>query len=132
ASSAAPRRARRSRRPMREDIRELVAVSSRILAANHQGDLIWGHSSMRDPDGRGVWIKEAEYGMEEVTADRVHLVSPDGNVESGAGTRHNEYPIHTEIMLARPDVGAVVHTHAPHAVALAASGQSLRPVSHAA
>jgi ribulose-5-phosphate 4-epimerase/fuculose-1-phosphate aldolase len=35
-------------------------------------------------------------------------------------------------MAARPDVDAVVHTHAPHAVALAATGQSLRPVSHAA
>lgn len=117
---------------MTEHIKELVATASQILAANHQGDLIWGHASSRDPEGRGVWIKEAEYGMEEVTAARVHLVSPDGDVETGNGARHNEYPIHTEIMLARPDVGAVVHTHAPHAVALAASGQSLRPVSHAA
>ena len=35
-------------------------------------------------------------------------------------------------MIARPDVGGVVHTHPPHAVALAATGQPLRPVSHAA
>jgi L-fuculose-phosphate aldolase len=114
------------------DITDLVATASRILAAAGQGDLIWGHASVRDPDGRGAWLKAAGWGLEEVTADRVHLVSPDGEVVAGDGPRHSEYPIHTEIMIARPDVGAVVHTHPPHAVALAATGQPLRPVSHAA
>ena len=67
-----------------------------------------------------------------MTPDRVHLVSEDGQVLEGDGQRHSEYPIHTEVMIARPDVGGVVHTHPPHAVALAATGQALRPVSHAA
>ncbi len=113
-------------------VRELVATSSRILAATGQGDLIWGHSSARDPEGRGVWLKSAEWGLEEITADRVHLVTPAGEVAAGEGPRHSEYPIHTEIMAARPDVGGVVHTHARHSVALAATGQPLRAVSHAA
>lgn len=115
-----------------QDQRELVALSSQVLAAAGHGDLIWGHSSCRDDAGRGVWIKSAEWGLEEVTADRVHLVDGAGAVLSGAGARHSEYPIHTEILAARPDVGAVVHSHPPHAVALAASGQPLRAVSHAA
>jgi ribulose-5-phosphate 4-epimerase/fuculose-1-phosphate aldolase len=114
------------------EIRELVATSSRILAAAGHADLIWGHASVRDPDGKGVWIKSAEWGLDEVTPERVHLVDGDGAVLSGDGQRHSEYPIHTEVMVARPDVGAVVHTHPPHAVALAATGQPLRPVSHAA
>jgi len=114
------------------DPRELVALSSRILASAGHDDLIWGHSSVRDPAGRGVWIKSAEWGMEEVTPDRVHLVSERGAVVEGEGLRHSEYPIHTEIIAARADVNAVVHTHAPYAVALAATGQRLRPVSHAA
>jgi L-ribulose-5-phosphate 4-epimerase len=114
------------------DVRELVATSSRVLAAAGHGDLIWGHASVRDPEGKGVWIKSAEWSLDEVTADRVHLVSQDGDVLAGDGPRHSEYPIHTEIMAARPDVGGVVHTHPPHAVALAATGQPLRPVSHAA
>jgi L-ribulose-5-phosphate 4-epimerase len=117
---------------MNEDIRALVATASRILAAAGHGDLIWGHASARDPAGRGVWIKSASWGLEEVTASRVHLVNGDGQVLEGGEQRHSEYPIHTEIMIARPDVGAVVHTHSPHAVALAATGQPLRPVSHAA
>jgi L-ribulose-5-phosphate 4-epimerase len=117
---------------MNENIQTLVATASMILAAADQGDLIWGHASARDPDGRGVWMKSANWGLEEVTPDRVHLVSPEGSVLHGEGQRHSEYPIHTEIMAARPDVGGVVHTHPPYAVALAAAGQSLLPVSHAA
>lgn len=112
--------------------REMVAAASRVLAANGHRDLIWGHASCRDSDGRGVWIKAAEWGLDEIDGDRVHLVDEAGNVVVGHGQRHSEYAIHTEIFAARPDVGGVVHTHAPHAVALAATGQPLRPVSHAA
>ncbi|WP_157250243.1 class II aldolase/adducin family protein [Nonomuraea typhae] len=117
---------------MSSQLRELVALSCRVLGTADQGDLIWGHSSARDPGGRGVWIKAAGWGMEEVTPERVQLVSPSGEVLEGEGPRHSEYPIHTEIMAARPDVGGVVHTHSPYAVALAAAGQDLLPVSHAA
>lgn len=118
--------------PTAADARELVATACRVLAAAGQDDLIWGHVSSRDSEGRGVWLKSAEWGLSEITADRVHLVDEEGSVLEGGGTRHSEYPIHTEIMNARPDVGAVVHTHPPYSVALAATGQSLRPVSHAA
>lgn len=115
---------------MTEDARTLVATASRVLAAQGQDDLIWGHASIRDD--RGVWIKSAEWGLGEVTPQRVQLVDATGAVLDGEGPRHSEYPIHTEVLAARPDVGAVVHTHPPHAVALAATGQPLRPVSHAA
>lgn len=110
--------------------RDLVATASRVLAAQGHDDLIWGHASVRDD--RGVWIKSAEWSLGEVTAERVHLVDAAGAVLEGDGARHSEYPIHTEILAARSDVGAVVHTHPPHAVALAATGQPLLPVSHAA
>jgi ribulose-5-phosphate 4-epimerase/fuculose-1-phosphate aldolase len=79
-----------------------------------------------------VWMKASGWGLEEITPDRVQLVSPSGEVLEGTGGRHSEYPIHTEIMAARADVGGAVHTHSPYAVALAAAGQPLLPVSHAA
>lgn len=114
------------------ELREVVALSSRIMAASGSGDFIWGHVSARDPEGRGVWLKQASWGLEEITPDKVHLVSPEGEVLHGGGQRHSEYPIHTEIMAARPDVGAVVHVHSRYSVALAAAGVELRPVSHEA
>lgn len=117
---------------MEDDPRQLVSTAARILASSGHSDLIWGHASVRDAQGRGVWLKAATWGLDEVTVDRVHLVSWDGEVIEGDGELHQEYPIHTEIMAARPDVGGVVHVHSPYSVALAASGAELVPVSHAA
>jgi ribulose-5-phosphate 4-epimerase/fuculose-1-phosphate aldolase len=114
------------------ELRTQVSLGCRVLGAEDQGDLVWGHVSARDPEGRGVWMKASTYGFEEVGVEQVILVSRDGQVLEGAGRRHAEYPIHTEVMAARADVGSVVHTHAAEAVALAASGHALRPISHEA
>jgi ribulose-5-phosphate 4-epimerase/fuculose-1-phosphate aldolase len=113
-------------------LRHEVALGCRVLGAADQGDLVWGHVSARDPEGRGVWMKAAGYGFEEVGAGEVVLVDPAGAVLEGAGRRHAEFPIHTEVVAARADVGAVVHTHSPPAVALGATGHPLRPISHEA
>ncbi|MER7685747.1 class II aldolase/adducin family protein [Streptomyces sp. NPDC097610] len=117
---------------MDNEIRKTVALASRVLGAAGHGDLVWGHASSRDPGSDAVYIKEAGWGLEEVLPERVHLVDAAGRVVDGSGPRHSEYPIHTEIMAARPDVGGVVHTHSPYVLALAAAGQPLLPVSHAA
>jgi len=111
-------------------VRSEVARACHVLAAAGQGDLVWGHASRRDPDGRGTWMKAAGWGFDEVTPERVVLVDREGAVVEGDGRRHLEYSIHTEIFAARPDAGAVVHTHASWPVALAATGMPLRPVSH--
>ena len=109
----------------------LAVQASQALAAAGQADMVWGHVSVRDPGGRGAWMKSAGWGLEEVDAGKVILVSPDGSVLDGTGPRHIEYPIHTEIMAARPDVGSVVHTHSPAANEFAALEVPLRPLDHA-
>ena len=115
---------------MSSEIRAEVALGSQVLGAADQGDLIWGHASVRDPEARGVWMKRSGIGFEEVRAEDVHLVSRSGDVLDGGGRRHIEYPIHTEIVAARDDVGAVVHTHSPNAVAFASLDTQLLPISH--
>jgi len=115
-----------------DELREQVALGCRILAREDQGDFVWGHVSARDPGGRGVWMKAAGLGFEEIGPEQVILVSWEGDVLEGDGRRHLEYPIHTELLRARPDVACVVHTHAPWAVAFASTHEPLRPVSHEA
>jgi L-ribulose-5-phosphate 4-epimerase len=113
-----------------EQLRADVALGCRILGLEDQGDFVWGHVSARDSEGRGVWMKAAGLGFDEIGPSDVILVGWDGDVLAGEGRRHLEYPIHTELMRARDDVGAVVHTHAPWSVAFASTEQPLRPVSH--
>jgi len=112
------------------ELREQVALGCRILGLEDQGDFVWGHVSVRDPEGRGIWMKASTWGFEEIGPQHVLLVSWDGEVLEGDGRRHIEYPIHTELMRARPDIDCVVHTHAPWSVAFASTHEPLRPISH--
>lgn len=125
-----PSRNRRGNRRIEKALRSDVARASQVLALEDHGDLIYGHASLRDPAGRGVWMKASGWGFEEITPSRVLLVGWEGEILDGEGRRHIEYPIHTEIMRERPEVRCVVHTHAPAAVAFASLEHPLRPISH--
>lgn len=107
-----------------------AAQANQALAVAGQTDMVWGHASVRDPEGRGIWMKASEWGFEEITVDRLVLVTPDGEVLEGESKRHIEYPIHTETMLANPELNCVVHTHAPAATAFASLDVPLRAISH--
>jgi ribulose-5-phosphate 4-epimerase/fuculose-1-phosphate aldolase len=113
-----------------DEARALIAAASRVLQAAGQGDMVWGHVSVRDAEGRGLWIKGSGLGFDEVTEQDCALLSWEGHVLAGTAGRHVEYPVHTELMAARPDVGGVVHTHPLYSVAFASLGRPLRALSH--
>lgn len=125
-------RAPRSTGKVLADLRREVSLACRILALHGQGDTIFGHVSVRDPDRRGFWMKPAGLGLEEVGPADLLLVNLAGTVLAGRHPRHIEYPIHAEIYRARPDVHAVVHTHPSFATAFSALRVPLRPISHEA
>lgn len=108
---------------------ELIVRACRVLEAAGQGDMVWGHVSVRDDQGRGVWLKGSHLGFDEVTPATVVLLGWDGVILDGDASRHIEYPIHTEIMRARGDVNAVVHTHPLHSIAFAATGRPFKALS---
>lgn len=107
-----------------------VVAGCIALAAAGLGDMIWGHPSVRDINGRGAWMKASGHGFEEIDRARVVLVSGSGEVLEGSGRCHLEYPIHTQVYRARPDVNAIVHTHAPAFAAFASLDVPLHPLSH--
>lgn len=100
---------------LRASLREL-ARGARILAMEGHEDQIAGHVSMRDPQGRGLWLKRAKIGLSEVQEDDFNLIDMNGEVLAGPGPHHSEWPIHTKIMQARPDINFVAHSHPPFTV----------------
>jgi ribulose-5-phosphate 4-epimerase/fuculose-1-phosphate aldolase len=108
----------------------LAVQASRALAAAGQSDMVWGHAAVRDPEGRGIWIKAPGWGFEEIDERRVQLVSFEAEVLEGEGTPHKECHIHLEILRRHPRLDCSVHTHAQAAVAFAALGTPLLPISH--
>lgn len=113
-----------------EQARRLVLDASSALAAAGHADMVWGHVAVRDPDGRGIWIKAPGWGLEELTEDRLQLVSPEATVLEGEGRPHIECHIHLALMRANERLRCSVHTHAEQAVAFAALDVPLLPISH--
>jgi ribulose-5-phosphate 4-epimerase/fuculose-1-phosphate aldolase len=109
-----------------------IVTGCRVLGSADHGDPVWGHVSERDPGGRGVWLKAGGRGFDEVAEDDVILIDFEGSPLAGSLSPPFEYPLHTEILRARPDVASVVHCHPPCAIALAASGQPLHAFSNSA
>ncbi len=116
--------------PDERSLKRDLVFACRILAANGQGDSVFGHVTARLPGWERCWMKPAGIGMEEVHEDDLVLLDFEGDVLAGTRPRHSEWPIHTEVMRARPEVLAVVHTHPLVSCAFAARGLALRPVSH--
>lgn len=105
-----------------------LARACRILEMEGHGDMTLGHLCLRDPQGRGFWLKRNAYGLGEIRSARDFvLVDDEGQQLEGEGGRHSEWPIHSQILLARPDVEVVAHTHPPHASVLSSFADGLQP-----
>jgi L-fuculose-phosphate aldolase len=121
-------------REMEEDFRaprtpprEALAAACRILAREGHESGLAGQVSARAERPGTWWTLEFGYGFEEATPERMVLVDEDLQPLEGRrpnpGTR-----FHVWIYRKRPELNAIIHTHAPYASALAATGQRLRTI----
>ena len=111
------------------DMLDELATAHRVLASMGQEDLTSGHLAWRDPDGRGLWMKRSQIGMDEVAGpEDMVLLDFDGNKLAGAGQQHFEWPIHAEILRSRPEINAVGHTHAFYSQIFASTNEPLKPI----
>ncbi|MCL6636438.1 MAG: class II aldolase/adducin family protein [Alicyclobacillus sp.] len=99
-----------------QSLKEKVATGCRILAKLELSDYL-GHVSARVPGTDCVLIKARgldQGNLLHMTPDKVVLVDLEGRPLVDDGLRPpDEVKLHTEIFKARPDIGAVVHTHQP-------------------
>lgn len=116
-----------------EALKRTLVTAGKVLAAAGQGDFTRGHISARLPGKKPLFImKPHSVGLDEITASNILTIDLDGNVVAGKARRHSEVFIHSEIYRAREDVGCVIHSHPPYAVALSATGRPLRALSQPA
>lgn len=76
----------------------------------------YGNASARVPEGLIVTPSRVNY--RELTPQDMVTVSPEGRVLDGRRLPSSETSVHRLILNARPDVGAVFHTHSFYATAL--------------
>lgn len=117
--------------PFRAELDKL-ALACRILEMEGHGSRTLGHAALRDPHGRGLWIKRWGITFGEVFDwTDFQLIDFEGRLIHGAGKRHSEWPIHAGILRHRPDINATAHSHPTHGRVFSAADAPLRPVSNA-
>jgi L-fuculose-phosphate aldolase len=105
--------------------REALAAASRILAREGHESGLAGQFTARGERPGTWWTLPLGVGFCEATPERMVLVDED--LKPLAGGRPNPgVRFHVWIYRARPDVNAIIHTHAPWASALAATGKPLQ------
>lgn len=106
--------------PARE---QLLRTAQRIAA---QGLNPGAAGNLSTRHGDGLLITPSGLPWEELsTADFVEL-DLDGQVR-GAGTPSSEWRFHCALLRARPELGAIVHTHAPFCTTLACLERGIPP-----
>lgn len=106
--------------------REALAAACRILAREGHESGLAGQVTAT-ADDKSWWTLQFGYGFDEASTER--MVRIDDDLQPLGGGRPNPgVRFHVWIYRKRPDVKAIIHTHAPYASALAATGQPLKTI----
>jgi HCOMODA/2-hydroxy-3-carboxy-muconic semialdehyde decarboxylase len=111
-----------------------LIVANQILTAKGVLDA-FGHVSVRTPGVSHTFIMaRSNVAAKLVTVDDLVEYDFDGRALSQPKVHsHSERYIHAEIYRARPDVGAIVHSHSPSLVPFGVTREvPLRPIYHMA
>jgi L-fuculose-phosphate aldolase len=106
------------------DPRADVLATARAMNANGLNRGTAGNVSVRHGDGFYVTPTGMDY--EESVPEDMVFVRLDGRVE-GRRNPSSEWRFHRDIYTARPESGAIIHTHASFATALACRGEAIPP-----
>ena len=78
---------------------------------------------------KGLLITPSGISYEELMPEDIVMMSLDGNIVTGSYSPSSEWRFHRDILKQRPEVGAIVHTHAMFCTTLACLGLEI-PAFH--
>lgn len=86
-----------------------------------------GNASVRHGDG--MLITPSALPVSEMTTESMVRMDLEGNVLQG-GKPSSEWRFHRDILAARPEIGAVIHTHSIYATTIACLRKDVPPVHY--
>ena len=110
-------------------IRRQLAIGCRILSLYGHDDFNQGQISAKTVGSPDFHIKSAQTGFDNATPEDMVTCSMSETIRPPADAPP-ETPLHQAIYASRPDVGAIVHSHAEHATVFGATDLEILPLSH--
>jgi L-fuculose-phosphate aldolase len=116
-----------NRKQLKELRRTFVLVGRRIFEEKLTSGS-GGQISARIPDSDLVMIKPSGFSMGYLKPADMVIIDLNGNKIRGKYKPSSEWPFHTALYKARPNIGAVVHAHPLYATAFGIAGKELLPI----
>ncbi|MDP6388844.1 MAG: class II aldolase/adducin family protein [Alphaproteobacteria bacterium] len=110
-----------------------LAAGHRVLAHYGVNDMTYNHFSLRVPgEPEHMLVKRTDWMFAEVTASSLIKCDLDGNPvvpAEGPRIKGGALIIHAGLLKGRPDLNAVLHTHTPNVMGVAAHKFGLLPIN---
>ncbi|SFV41812.1 L-ribulose-5-phosphate 4-epimerase [Ligilactobacillus acidipiscis] len=107
---------------MLEELKQEVYKANMQLPKLDLVTFTWGNVSGIDRDKGLFVIKPSGVDYDKLTSDDMVVVDLNGNVVEGKLNPSSDTPTHTVLYNKFPNIGGIVHTHSPWAVAFASGG----------
>lgn len=107
---------------MLEDLRKIVYEANMEIQRHGLVTFTWGNVSGIDREKGLVVIKPSGVAYEQLTPDKMVIVSMDGKRVEGDLNPSSDTETHLELYKVFPALGGIVHTHSTYAVAWAQAG----------
>lgn len=107
------------------ELRAQVFAYARQMASDGLAHGAQGNVSAIDHDSGLIAVTPSAADYATMTPEDIVIIDPEGAIVEGRWKPTVETPLHTLFYRRRPDVGAVIHCHAPHVSGFAAA---TRPV----
>ncbi len=110
---------------MLEQLKKEVYEANMELPRRGLVTYTWGNVSGIDREKGLVVIKPSGVEYEDLKPEDLVVLDLEGNVVEGDLNPSSDTKTHIELYKAFPELGGVVHTHSPHAVAWAQAGSDI-------
>lgn len=113
---------------MLEDLKEKVLEANLALPKYNLVTFTWGNVSGVSRDDNLIVIKPSGVPYEELKKEDMVVVDFDGNIVEGDLKPSSDTPTHIVLYKHFPNIGGVVHTHAPCSTSWAQAGIGIPPL----
>lgn len=110
---------------MLEDLKQAVLEANLALPKHHMVTFTWGNVSGVSREKKLIVIKPSGVPYDELVKEDMVVVDYDGNIVEGKLNPSSDTPTHIVLYKKFPDIGGVVHTHAPWSTSWAQAGMNI-------